>query len=235
MICSICGVKNSKFDVKCRNCSAFLQSPVRVLNFFEILYLLFSSPRIAFHKIIISERKNFVVLLIYLFGVYLSVDIFYLLHAGEKFDNLISLMFIIFAIGSVVGSIFVLCISLVLKLLFKFSDEKPNFKSLFALLSYITAPMSISISFLLPAKLSVFGIYYFTETPKPYDLKPIPFYIFVLIDLILKLYSLSLLFIAINYITESLPRAVFFMVLTSICMVVLLNLLKEATNLLLFN
>jgi hypothetical protein len=152
MICSICGVKNSKFDVKCRNCSAFLQSPVRVLNFFEILYLLFSSPRIAFHKIIISERKNFVVLLIYLFGVYLSVDIFYLLHAGEKFDNLISLMFIIFAIGSVVGLIFVLCISLVLKLLFKFSDEKPNFKSLFALLSYITAPMSISISFLLPAK-----------------------------------------------------------------------------------
>jgi hypothetical protein len=81
----------------------------------------------------------------------------------------------------------------------------------------------------------VFGIYYFTETPKPYDLKPIPFYIFALIDLILKLYSLSLLFIAINYITESLPRAVFFMVLTSICMVLLLNLLTEATNLLLFN
>ncbi len=235
MICSICGVKNSRFDVKCRNCSAFLQSPIRVLNFFEILSLVFFNPKVAFHKIIISERKNYIILLTYLLGVYLAIDIFYLLHAGEKFGNLVSLMFYVLIVGLAVGLIFIFCVSTVLKLFLKFSDEKINFKSLFALLSYITAPMSISLLFLLPAKLSVFGIYYFTEMPKPYDLKPIPFYIFALVDFTLKFYSLSLLFIAINYITENLPRAVLFTILTSTCIVILLNLLTETMKLFFFH
>ena len=234
MLCSVCGAKNSKFDVKCHSCLAFLQNPVRVLNLFEVLTLIFTNPRVAFHKIIISERKNYAVFLSVLFGISLTLDIFYLLRSGEKFNNLIFLLFYAFLFGFAIGVSFIFLIALILKLVLNLGGEKLKFKSVFALLSYITLPMSFSLIFLLPARLAVFGIYYFTETPKPYDLKPVPFYIFLFSDFILKFYSLALMFTAIGYITENLPKAVLFTIFTSICVVVLLNLLTEAVKFALF-
>lgn len=227
MICQICGAQNSKFSVKCKLCKSFLQNPVRVLNLFEILSELIFTPTRATHKIIISERKNYSILLSFLFGVAITFDAFYLGKIGERIDNFAFIIFYGFCFGLVVGVLLLFLLSVVIRILLILGDEKINVKSIFSLVSYLTFPISFSIFFLLPAIFAVFGIYYFTESPKPQNLKPIQFYIFTGVNLLLKLYSFALVTLALKYITGSFIKGLIFAVLTSICVVVLLNLLTE--------
>ncbi len=232
MLCPICGFENSKFNVKCKNCAAFLQDQVYVLNLFEILSLLFVNPSKGFHKIILSKRKNFSILLASLFGIAMSLDVFYFAKAGEKFENLIFLILNMLWLGVILGGLFVFLISLILKaLLFKYRDIK--FKDYFAIVSYSAFPLALSVLFLLPSILAVFGIYYFTESPEPDKLKPIPFYIFYGIGWILKAYSVLLLLFGLKHITENFFESLIYVLLTSISSLVLLNLLTEAVKIML--
>ncbi len=233
MLCEICNTLNSKFSVKCKTCGAFLQNPVRVLNLFETVGMLILNPTEAFHKIILSERKNFSIFLALLFGIAITFDLFYLAKAGEKVDNLALLIFYITAFGALLGIILITVISLVIKLLLLFSEEKIGFKSIFSVFAYSVFPIAFSVFFLLPAFLSVFGIYYFTESPKPEALKPIPFYILSVANLGLKIYSFALLSIALKHITGNFLKGLVFAFLPSICVLVLLNLLTEAIKIIL--
>ena len=227
MICPICGFKNSKFSVKCESCKSFLQNPVRVLNLFETLNEIIFTPTRAIHKIIISERKNYSIFLASLFGIALTFDTFYLSKSGERIDNLAFLIFYGVVFGVVAGVLVLLLISAVVRILLTFVEEQIKFKSIFALLSYLTFPISFSIFFLLPAIFAAFGIYYFTESPKPQNFKPLQFYLFTGISLILRLYSLVLIALALKHITGSFIKGLIFTLFTSICVVILLNLLTE--------
>ncbi len=227
MICPICGTKNSKFAIKCDYCKSFLQNQIHVLNLFETLNEIILTPTRAIHKIIISERKNYSILLASLFGVALTFDAFYLSNLGERVDNLAFLIFYGVVFGVVAGVLVLLLISAIVRILLIFGDEQIKFKSIFALLSYLTFPISLSIFFLLPAIFAVFGIYYFTESPKPQNFKPLQFYLFTGINLLLRLYSLVLITLALKYITGSFIKGLIFALFTSICVVVLLNLLTE--------
>ncbi|MFN3134926.1 MAG: zinc finger Ran-binding domain-containing protein [Candidatus Kryptonium sp.] len=232
MLCPICGFKNSKFNVKCESCGAFLQDQVYVLNLSETLSLLFLNPSKGFHKIILSKRKNFSILLASLFGIAMSFDVFYLAKAGEKFENLIFLIFNMLWLGIILGILFTLSISFILKiLLFKYKGIK--FKDYFAMVSYSMFPLALSVFFLLPSVLAVFGIYYFTESPEPDKLKPIPFYIFYAVGLVLKVYSVLLLLLGLKHITENFLESLIYVLLTSISSFVLLNLLTEAVKIML--
>lgn len=233
MLCGICNTFNSKFSVKCKTCGAFLQNPVRVLNLFLTVEMLILNPTEAFHKIILSERKNFSIFLASLFGIAINFDLFYLAKAGEKVDNLALLIFYISASGVLFGVIFIVLISLVIKFFLLFSAEKINLKSIFAVFAYSVFPIAFSVFFLLPALLSVFGIYYFTESPKPQNLKPTPFYVLSAFNVGLKIYSFILLSIALRHITGNFLKGLIFAFLTSICALVLLNLLTEALKVIL--
>ncbi|CUS77918.1 Yip1 domain-containing protein [Candidatus Kryptonium thompsonii] len=157
---------------------------------------------------------------------------FYFAKAGEKFENLIFLILNMLWLGVILGGLFVFLISLILKaLLFKYRDIK--FKDYFAIVSYSAFPLALSVLFLLPSILAVFGIYYFTESPEPDKLKPIPFYIFYGIGWILKAYSVLLLLFGLKHITENFFESLIYVLLTSISSLVLLNLLTEAVKIML--
>jgi len=233
MICEICGEKNSKFAVKCKNCASFLQNPVRVLNLFETVAGLIFNPTESFHKIILSERKNFSIFLALLSGIAITFDVFHFARAGEKVDNLILILFYITVSGPSLGIIFVFLISLILKFLTLFSTERISLKSSFAVLAYSMFPLSFSVFLLLPAILAVFGIYYFTESPRPENLKPTAFYVLFIVNFILKIYSVWLLTVALKHITGNFLKGLIFALLASICSVILLNLLTEAVKIVL--
>ncbi len=227
MLCPICGFENSKFDTKCKSCGAFLQNQVYVLNLFETLGLLIFSPSVGFHRIILSRRKNFSILLALLFGIAVSFDIFYLAKVGEKFENLIFLIFNMIWFGAVLGILLVTLVSSVLKiLLIKYKDVK--FKDCFAMVSYSMFPLALSVFILLPSILAVFGIYYFTESPGPDKLNPVAFYIFYFVGWILKVCSLLLLLLGLKHVTGSFLKSLIHVFLSSISLFVLLNLLTEA-------
>lgn len=229
MLCPICGFENSKFNVKCENCRAFLQDQVYVLNLLETLSLLFINPSKGFHKIILSKRKNFSILLASFFGIAMSFDVFYLAKVGERFENLIFLILNMLWLGVILGILVVFLISLILKLLlFRYRGIK--FRDYFAIVSYSMFPLALSVLFLLPSILAVFGIYYFTESPEPKKLDPIPFYIFYAIGWILKAYSVLLLLLGLKHITENFFESLIYIFLTSISLFVLLNLLTEAVK-----
>ncbi len=233
MLCKICGEVNSKFALKCKSCGAFLQNPIRVLNLFETIGKLILTPTEAFHKIILSERKNFSLLLASLFGIAITFDIFHFAKVGENFENLIFILFYIIPLGVVFGIVIVFLISLAIKFLVAFVREKVNFKSIFATVAYSLFPLAFSVFFLLPTILAVFGIYYFTESPKPENLKPIPFYILSFLGLFLKIYSAVLISVAFKHITGNFVKGFLFAILTSIYVLILLNLLTEVIKLLL--
>jgi hypothetical protein len=233
MLCGICNTINSKFSVKCKNCGAFLQNPVRVLNLFETIGMIIFNPTEGFHRIVLSESKNFSVFLTFLFGIAITFDLFYLAEAGEEVDNLALLIFYVTAFGILLGIIISTVISLVIKFLLLFSEEKISLKSIFAVFAYSVFPIAFSVFFLLPALLSVFGIYYFTESPKPETLKPIPFYILSVVNLSLKIYSFTLLSIALKHITGNFLKGLIFTFISSICVLILLNLLARALKVIL--
>ncbi len=233
MFCGICNTLNSKFSVKCKTCGAFLQNPVRVLNLFETIEMLLLNPTVAFHRIILSERKNFSIFLAFFFGIATTFDLFHFAKVGEKLDNLALIIFYITTFGILSGIILIVLISLVIKFLLLFSVEKISYKSTFAVFAYSVFPIAFSVFLFLPAVLAVFGIYYFTESPKPETLKPIPFYILFAVNLGLKVYSFILLSIALRHITGNFLKGLIFAFLASICTFVLLNLLTKALKIIL--
>ncbi|MCS7230312.1 MAG: YIP1 family protein [Candidatus Kryptonium sp.] len=232
MLCSTCGAENSKFNLKCKFCGAYLQNPVYVLNLFETLGLLILNPQEGFHKIIISKRKNYSFFLASLFGIAIAFEVFKQSKIGERYDNLIFLIFHIFLLGIPLGLSLIAIVASVLKfLLRKFVEIK--FKTYFAVVAYSMFPIVSGLFFLYPSILAVFGIYYFTETPGPENLKPFAFLLFSAVGWILRVYSFFLLLLAIKHITENFLKALIFAFLTSICLFVLLNLLTEVIKIVL--
>lgn len=232
MRCSICRVENSKFNVKCKSCGAYLQNPVYVLNLFDTLKFLVINPEEGFHRIIISKRKNFSILLASLSGIAITFEIFRYVKAGEKYENLIFLLFNILYVGVLIGVLFSTAIAILLKILLH-RIEGIGLKAYFAIVAYSLFPMALSVFFLLPSILAVFGIYYFTETPGASRLNPLAFYIFFITDLVLKVYSFFLLMSGLRHITENFLKGLIFAILTSISSLVLLNLLTEAIKIVL--
>lgn len=232
MYCSICGFKNSKFDVKCKSCGAYLQNPVYVLNLFDILSLLIFNPDEGFHKIIISKRKNFSIFLSSLSGIAITFEIFRYARVGEKYENLVFLFLNTLYFGVPLGILFVLTMAIILKI-FLYRFKGVGLRAYFAIVAYSMFPIALSTFFLLPSILAVFGIYYFTETPKANELKPLAFYIFSVTNWLLKVYSFFLLISGLKHITESFWKGLVFAILTSICSFVLLNLLTEAIKIVL--
>lgn len=190
--------------------------------------MLIFDPETAFHKVIISKRKNFVFLLASLSGVLLNFEIFRLIHIGERYDNLIFIILNILYLGPIIGISFNFVLSIFLKIflyLYKYSEI--SLRSCLAVVSYSMFPMAFSVFILLPSILAVFGIYYFTETPSPKNLKPFEFFAFNAIIFAIISYSFLLLFLGLKYITENFFKGFVFAILTSISAFILLNFLLK--------
>jgi hypothetical protein len=158
---------------------------------------LFDSPTDAFEKIIHSEHKNFILVIILLTAIkFFILSIFLQTYiTGDKlsFTSLFTqiLVFVFF--------FYVLLIAFSLLFTFLNSLFKLNtrFRDNFSISVYSLIPYIVGLILIFPVELVVFGQYLFSINPGPFQLKPAPAYMLLAIEGIITLWAVLLNGIAI--------------------------------------
>jgi hypothetical protein len=195
MICSICQSENDKFSATCKKCGGFLQNRVPNLDLFDTLWKVFENPREAFRLVILAEHKNYAVFLYTLYGILLTCSGFAYFRIGNRFDNVLFLLFWAFLLGIPFGGILGMFISFSHWILSKMMKGKASFPSSVGIVSYSFAPLLLSLVLILPMKLMTFGMYLFTSNPHPMSLKPLSYILLLGLDSIMSLWGFILLIV----------------------------------------
>lgn len=209
LICKSCNTKNPFYELTCVNCKSYLRERVYNIDLWKLLEDLVASPTKAFTKIIHAEQKNFILFILIL------VSIKFLINSALLFisipENVLSspsilrnYLVILFSVSFIL-SIFTYKI----KLSNKFFGNQTRSKDIFAILSYALMPNIFAIAILFPLEVIFFGGYLFSNNPSPFIIKETEAYIFLILELLIILWTIFLSIIAIYTLTKSKLYSIF--------------------------
>jgi len=191
--CSICATENDDFATICSSCRGYIQSKVDNLNLFETIWKLIESPREAFRRIVLSNHKNYIFLLSGLIGMALAYTIFWYKTLGEQFASLLTLVGTGFLLGMPLGIVFVLLVSTVLQRTARLFGGKVNLKNTYALVTYACMPIVLSLVFVFPIEIAIFGQDFFGRNPPPMVISPVIYLVLIGLDVLAVAWSWFLL------------------------------------------
>ncbi len=172
VICPHCGTENPFYKYTCSNCKAYLRDRVFNLDLWQMIGMIIESPVKAFNRVIQSEHKNFILLIIVLFSVKIFINARFvsIVNFGDSSlrINLLPGLLISVAAGILIVWIF----TFILFLLNKASGLKTRIRDNNAVLIYSLIPYSFTLLILFPIELIIFGQYLFSNNPSPFILKP---------------------------------------------------------------
>ena len=171
--CSVCGNVNDDLAVLCNQCKSYVQAKVDNLNLFETVWGLIESPRATFKRIVLSQHKNYIILLSSLQGVSLLYTVYWYKNMGDSFSNVFTLLLSGFLLGPPLGLAFTALFSMMMLKLSGAMGGKMTLKNAFAIASYSSVPLVVSLVFVVPVEVAVFGIYFFSNNPPPIILRPV--------------------------------------------------------------
>lgn len=205
-ICQVCKSENPSLTVTCASCGAYIRDRVPGLHLFETLWMLIESPHSAMQRIILAQQKNYVFLLQIMFGFAYVAFIFWYVHIGLVIDNLQILLFLILVTGPITGIIVVMALSLVAFLGLRVQKMSVKYRDINAIVSYASFPIILSIVFIFPVEVGIFGMYLFTNEPSPFSINPLAYSLVIGLDVLLVIWSLVILFIGLRIISGSIIR-----------------------------
>ncbi len=207
VVCPNCGTENPFYKYTCIKCKAYLRERVFNLDLWQITGMLIESPVKAFNRIIQSEHKNFILLILLLFAVkaYINSQFFAVLLSGESMLRLGLLPAIL--ISAAGGYLVVWLYTFALFLVNKFSGLKLRLRDYNAVLVYSLIPYVFALAILFPIELITFGHYLFTDNPSPFMLKPVIAYALLAFEGLLILWGIFLSVSGIYSISRSIPYA----------------------------
>jgi len=193
--CSNCGEENSFLNQKCKKCGGFIQQRVPNLNLFETMIEVLEKPSVTFHKICLSEQKNYIFLLFSFTGFSLLFALYSFTSFGRLYSNLLYLLLPSLVFGPLLG-IFNLSLFSYFSFFItgKILKGESTLRNIRAIIAYSLIPIVLATLFVLPTELIIFGMYLFTNAPSPAVYKPIPYYILISLDVISVIYSLFLFY-----------------------------------------
>ncbi len=171
--CSVCGFENDDLQVVCASCKSYLQSKVDTLDLFSSIWTLIYSPRSAFRRIALSRHKNYVVLLTSLLGMAMAYSILWFKNMGRVFSNLIVLLLSGLVAGPVIGIAFAVVFTLVMVRLGHLLGGKTTFRGMYAVVAYASVPIVMTLVFVFPIEVAIFGQYLFDNNPPPLVINPV--------------------------------------------------------------
>ncbi|MBM2841290.1 MAG: hypothetical protein HW412_1818 [Bacteroidetes bacterium] len=201
IICTVCGQQNDELAVLCFSCRSYLQSKVDNLNLFETIWLLIENPKTAFKKIILSQHKNYVYLLSSMFGVSFAFGLFWLGNLGPQFTNLLTLIGSAALFGIPFGLIFIVALSLFTVRVARFFGGKISVRNTMAVVTYASVPIVLSLVFIFPLEIAIFGIDFFGKNPSPLVIKPEAYIALLVFDGLAILWTFLLLFRGLMVLT----------------------------------
>jgi hypothetical protein len=193
ILCAVCQTENDKYAMICKKCGGFLQNRVPNLDLFDTLWRISENPQEAFRLIMLAEHKNYALFLYALHGISIVFFGIWYLRMGERFDNVLLLIFWALLIGVPLG--IALC-PIVSSFHWKLSvllGGKASFRTSMGITSYALAPIILSLLLLLPIELMTFGMYLFTFNPHPLAIKPISYIVLIGLNAVMILWAFILL------------------------------------------
>ena len=190
--CPICQTENPFYLSKCENCNTFLKDKVSNIDLWPTFGKLIESPVQAFTQIIRSEHKNFIFPILLFASIKFFIDSIFLLMFLENeeivFGGFVLNTLIIFAGLITLVALF----SLLLKYTTPIVNTKTRFKDNVAILSYSLILHAIALCILFPIELVLFGSYIFSTNPSPFAIKETMAYIMAGFELLIVLWSFSM-------------------------------------------
>ncbi|RPI04482.1 MAG: YIP1 family protein [Ignavibacteriae bacterium] len=193
--CSVCQAENDQYVTICKQCGGYLQNRVPNLDLFDVLWKIIENPKNAFQLIVRSEHKNYAVFLYTLSGIALSFAGLWHFKLGDRFENILLIIFLAILIGIPMGLVLSPIASSLHWMISKILGCKTSFRNSLGITSYSLTPVVLSLFFVLPVELLTFGMYLFTFNPPPITVKPMPYVILIGFDGLLTLWSWVLLII----------------------------------------
>ncbi len=219
-ICPVCKTENPSLIITCRSCGGYLRDRIASLHLFETLWLLIESPATAMQRIIIAQQKNYVFPIQMLFGFAYVALLFWLSNIGLLIDNLQVILLLIILLGPVAGIVVIMFLSMVVSVCLRLYRSSINFRDIRAVVSYSSFPIILSVLFIFPVEVGIFGMYLFTNEPSPFSLNPVVYSMVIGLDSVLIVWSIVLLIIGLKILSERMK-----VVLTTTLMVIVAALL----------
>lgn len=191
--CSICGLENDDLAVLCASCKSYLQSKVDALNLFETIWQLIEAPRVAFKRIVLARHKNYVFVLSSLLGVSMAFAMAWVVHLGDSATNLFTIVSAGTLSGIPLGIVFILVSGKLLANGSRLLGAKASARDSRAVVSYASVPVVLSLVFVFPLEIAIFGTDFFGTNPPPMALKPEVYWGLMGFDTLAVLWSLILL------------------------------------------
>jgi hypothetical protein len=195
IICSVCQTENDQFVSICKKCGGFLQNRIPNLDLFDVLWKIIETPRNAFRLIISAEHKNYALFLYTLSGIAVTFAGFWHFKLGNRFENILLIIFPAILIGLLIGIALCPIASSLHWGLSKILGNKSSFRNSLGITSYSLLPIVLSLLFVLPIELLTFGMYFFTFNPPPITIKPISYMLLIGLDVALTVWAWVLLII----------------------------------------
>lgn len=195
IFCSVCNTENDQYATICVGCGGFLQNRIPNLDLFDTSWKIIENPKKAFRLITLSEHKNYAFFLYGLTGISIAFAEFWFLRIGNQFENILFLIFWALAIGILLGIGLCPIVSIFHWTLSKMFGGLATIRNSMGITSYALIPIVISLIVIMPIELLTFGMYLFTFNPNPMSLKPASYIVLLCFDMILVLWSWTLLII----------------------------------------
>lgn len=199
--CQVCGTGNDDLAVVCRSCKSYVQGKVDTLNLFETMWGLMESPTRTFKKIALARSKNYVLLLAAMCGIAAVYAAFWAVQIGRRVEGLVSILGYGLAAGVPAGILGLLLLSVALRTAARTLGGTGTIRNVFAVSAYAATPIVLSLVVVFPVEIALFGIYLFDRNPSPMVLKPVPYVVLAVIDVLAALWSFLLLGIGLRVAT----------------------------------
>jgi len=191
--CGVCGAQNDDLSVVCSSCRGYLQGRVDALDLFTTLWGLIESPTETFRRIVLAKHKNYGILLSSLFGVCLIFDIAWYKTLAPVFSSLTLLVGSALIGGPVVGIVTIFGFSILMRSITRVMGGRATRRNLFAAVAYATMPFALSLVFIIPLEIAIFGMDFFGTNPPPMLIRPVEYVLLLVLKAVAALYSLHLL------------------------------------------
>lgn len=202
--CKNCDTDNPFYQLNCIKCKAYLRERVYNIDLWQTLENLIASPAKAFTKIIYSEQKNYLLLILALSSLKFLINtiFFFLINPQNTLSSSHFLRNYSLILASIILILWMFSASL--KIILKFLNISTRIKDTFAAAAYSLVPHAFGILFLFPLELIFFGEYLFSNNPSPFLIKNTTAYIMAGLEIALIIWSLFLSFGAIFTFTRNL-------------------------------
>lgn len=218
IVCKSCNTENPFYALNCSKCKAYLRERIYNIDFWAVSLSLIDTPSNAFKKIIHSEHKNFIFLIVILAAIKFFILSIFLQEYFTKSEHVFRYLSTNLLDFAVLFFVFLLLISLIITYSGLIFGLKTRFKDNLAITIYSLMPYVVGLILLFPVELIVFGQYLFSTNPSPFQIKPTLAYMLLAIEGILILWSLLLSGIALiaqskSIIYSVVMDAVFYIIL----------------------